>query len=555
MQFQYDGRGYLSQRSNYLTGENESFTHDELGRLTHWAGSVGGAWSVHYEYDDIGNMSSQAKAFPDGHILKKTFTSGPNADGAVWGGPHAVTKVHLEDTSANGGGPGPADLYYNYDPLGRQIQAGPSRTLTYTDFDLPQRIVEGGATWDFQYDADHRRSMKTDATGRSTVYVGKLYEKRTAASGDVTHVMYVPGDHGDVVAQVTQAAEGTSPIVDYLHSDQLASVTAITSSSDPAGASVQMRFDPFGGRIGTSAPPGPDANPLPRVTLGFTGQEEDGDGLDLVNLNGRIYDPTLMRFLSPDPFVMRPLNSQEFNRYSYANNSPFRFTDTSGFQDSQISEVTPDVPGGMSRLPEETSQTSSDPVGTQSSTPMQGDPATSGFCGVDSNQTRDDSQSQGGASGSGQGQGGIVGEYDEGEYQALMAQHREANTDPLLAQTAKEGLATESGAEGAGGNPTANDAPKYNGGRFNGDQEAVVDLAKEAQQKGGVTKADAETLVKWGKEVGFGDSRGPEDHGGDLGDHIHVGPVNHIPVVTSIVIVVGATAWWLISNYGWMAAF
>jgi RHS repeat-associated protein len=94
-----------------------------------------------------------------------------------------------------------------------------------------------------------------------------------------------------------------------------------------------MRFDPFGARVGTSAPPGagPSPNPLPRVTLGYTGQEEDGDGLDLLNLNGRIYDPTLMRFLSADPFVTtRPLNSQEFNRYSYSNNSPFHFTDFRG---------------------------------------------------------------------------------------------------------------------------------------------------------------------------------------------------------------------------------
>jgi YD repeat-containing protein len=213
----YDVRGYLSQRVNYLTGETETFTHDELGRLTHWAGNNGGAWSVHYDYDDIGNMSSQESDFADGRILKKTFTSGPNTDGGVWGGPHAVTKVHLEDTSANQGGTASSDLYYNYDPLGRQIQSGSSRTLTYTDFDLPRKIVDGATTWNFQYDATHQRALKSDTEGRSTVYVGKLYEKRTAASGTVTHVMYVSGDGGAVVAQVTQAESGGSPVVDYLH--------------------------------------------------------------------------------------------------------------------------------------------------------------------------------------------------------------------------------------------------------------------------------------------------------------------------------------------------
>jgi hypothetical protein len=41
-----------------------------------------------------------------------------------------------------------------------------------------------------------------------------------------------------------------------------------------------------------------------------------------------------MRFITPDPLVGRPSNSQEFNRYSYANNSPFHFVDTTGFQDA-----------------------------------------------------------------------------------------------------------------------------------------------------------------------------------------------------------------------------
>jgi RHS repeat-associated protein len=63
--------------------------------------------------------------------------------------------------------------------------------------------------------------------------------------------------------------------------------------------------------------------------LGFTGQEEDDD-LCLVNMNGRIYDPTLARFLTPDPLVSMRSPSQSWNRYSYANNSPMRFVDPSG---------------------------------------------------------------------------------------------------------------------------------------------------------------------------------------------------------------------------------
>jgi hypothetical protein len=48
-------------------------------------------------------------------------------------------------------------------------------------------------------------------------------------------------------------------------------------------------------------------------------------------MNGRIYDPELGRFLSPDPVVQIPEYSQNFNRYSYVLNNPLNATDPSGF--------------------------------------------------------------------------------------------------------------------------------------------------------------------------------------------------------------------------------
>ena len=65
------------------------------------------------------------------------------------------------------------------------------------------------------------------------------------------------------------------------------------------------------------------------------------------------------------------------------------------------------------------------------------------------------------------------------------------------------------------------------------EQEALVELAKEAA-KNGANEEDAETLVEWGQEYGFPNSRGPESHPnrgeGGSQEHIHVGPINHIPV-------------------------
>lgn len=62
---------------------------------------------------------------------------------------------------------------------------------------------------------------------------------------------------------------------------------------------------------------------------GFTGHEHLPQ-FGLINMNGRVYDPFLARFLSPDPRVSNPENGQNFNRYSYALNNPFKYTDPDG---------------------------------------------------------------------------------------------------------------------------------------------------------------------------------------------------------------------------------
>ena len=62
---------------------------------------------------------------------------------------------------------------------------------------------------------------------------------------------------------------------------------------------------------------------------GYTGHEHL-PMFGLVNMNARLYDPALGRFLSPDPYVQNPLFSQNFNRYAYALNNPTKYTDPTG---------------------------------------------------------------------------------------------------------------------------------------------------------------------------------------------------------------------------------
>lgn len=64
------------------------------------------------------------------------------------------------------------------------------------------------------------------------------------------------------------------------------------------------------------------------------------------------------------------------------------------------------------------------------------------------------------------------------------------------------------------------------------DQDAVIQLAKDAKKRGGVTTDEANTLKDWAEEYNL-PSRGPEAHPGrgfGSNPHIHVGPVNHLPI-------------------------
>ena len=101
---------------------------------------------------------------------------------------------------------------------------------------------------------------------------------------------------------------------------------SLTAISDATGNLVEsLSYDPWGRRRN------PDNWNDYNVTStlfdrGFTGHEHLTQ-FGLINMNGRVYDPFLARFLSPDPFVQSPDYSQNYNRYSYAFNNPLKYTD------------------------------------------------------------------------------------------------------------------------------------------------------------------------------------------------------------------------------------
>jgi RHS repeat-associated protein len=71
---------------------------------------------------------------------------------------------------------------------------------------------------------------------------------------------------------------------------------------------------------------------VPQITdRGFTGHEHL-DAFGLINMNWRMYDPVLGRFLGDDPIIQAPDFSQSFNLYSYCVNNPLANIDPSGYK-------------------------------------------------------------------------------------------------------------------------------------------------------------------------------------------------------------------------------
>ncbi|SSC09038.1 RHS repeat-associated core domain-containing protein [bacterium endosymbiont of Bathymodiolus sp. 5 South] len=69
---------------------------------------------------------------------------------------------------------------------------------------------------------------------------------------------------------------------------------------------------------------------IPALTnRGFTGHEHI-DEMGLIHMNGRVYNPQIGRFLSADPYIQSPYNTQSYNRYSYTINNPLKYTDPTG---------------------------------------------------------------------------------------------------------------------------------------------------------------------------------------------------------------------------------
>jgi RHS repeat-associated protein len=322
LEYAYDPRLNLLSRVDWRQGAREQFRYDALDRLT---------CSYFGPADPHAPCLHSWKFDASGNIQEKDGTAYHYDDPAH---AHAVTSV----------GTGSGASTYGYDDVGDQIMRN-GATVTYTPFDLPSVLSTSQGDVTLDYDGDQQRIRKSDPSGDVTEYFGDLYERIEHADGTKGHVYYVHGAERAVAVVTAEDAFGTNfgpPVrTYYLHVDHLGSIDAIT---DEKGHVVERRsYEPFGERRNFLWGQPPPASFPSATTLGFTGHEAD-DELGLVNMKGRVYDPKLGRFLTPDPIVSRPFNGQSRNPYSYVVNNPLAFVDPSGFEpQGQGAEGVPSV--------------------------------------------------------------------------------------------------------------------------------------------------------------------------------------------------------------------
>jgi RHS repeat-associated protein len=159
-------------------------------------------------------------------------------------------------------------------------------------------------------------------------YMGdRSYEMEEHANGMVVQRTYLGGDASTATSLYERSGGGWYPLDvcrDYLGT-AVNMIDVDGSAKHPRAYDAwgrprsEVTFSLFANGTGVGA----------LANRGYTGHEHLPE-FGLINMNARLYDPVLGRFLSPDPYVQDPFFSQCYNRYAYCMNNPLRYTDPDG---------------------------------------------------------------------------------------------------------------------------------------------------------------------------------------------------------------------------------
>ena len=115
----------------------------------------------------------------------------------------------------------------------------------------------------------------------------------------------------------------------YYTTDQISSTRVVTD--DSGNVVYAAMYDPYGGLPHTRA------NAFDPVWK-FSGKEQDAES-GLYYFGARYYDPTLYRFLSPDPVITTDraiFNPRRWNLYGYCLNDPINNMDVNGYWSKRV---------------------------------------------------------------------------------------------------------------------------------------------------------------------------------------------------------------------------
>ena len=293
--YQIDDYGFSAQTGNLMAlkhkGMNQYmlFHYDDNDRLSWVEENSQNIMSMSYtpngnitEKSDIGSYTYNSTSKP--HAVQSVQNSRDkinyNEQNIVYNPWNKVDNIWQTDNT---------DFYYYF------AQYGPDLQKVYSTMDK---------TYHREYDK---------------FFWGDYEEK--IENGITTRYYYVSGADGLVGLHTEKDAPSGTVTNSYaIITDHLGSITMMVDNYDDYN---EIRYDPWGNRYVV------ESFLDEVIDRGYTGHEHL-DQLGLIDMKGRMYDPKLGRFLSPDPFVQAPTDPQNYNRYSYCLNNPLKYTDPSG---------------------------------------------------------------------------------------------------------------------------------------------------------------------------------------------------------------------------------
>ena len=286
----------------------ETFAYDDMNRLTGITLKRPSGQDLYCAatYDAFGRMTSkEAVLSVNGTPQVTSFFSLPAFDATKI---HALTQVRA--------------------PEG--VFPSTAQTVTYTGFDKVSKVKQGNDSLCYTYGYDHQRILMEEHVGnrhRTKRYVGNC-EYITKTNGNDTEeqwLTYLTSSTG--IYAVVMTKSGRSQLF-YVLKDNLGSWTTITDENGEV--EQRLNYDAWGNLRNPNYWTGFFSS-VPMFDRGFTGHEHLY-AFGLINMNGRMYDPLMSSFLSPDNYIQDPTTQQGFNRYAYCAYNPLKYVDPSGEQ-------------------------------------------------------------------------------------------------------------------------------------------------------------------------------------------------------------------------------